>query len=376
MNAVQDKDYSGWKRHLQDEVDAAFLYRRLAAVEKDAGRRGLYTRLAAVEDKHIQKWQELLGKAGEDISAPLKPGLRARLLGGLARWTGTGLIAPSLVAEEAREVRNYLKLSREMSQPHAREMATTIARESAQHAEALSAMLGRSGEPWHAVGSGGMLRSVVYGFNDGLTANFGLVAGVLGAAVADPKSLIIAGVSGMIADSLSMGSSGYLAAKSESEVHAHEIGMEREEIALMPEIEAEELALIYETKGIAPDQAKAMAQTMLGNPEQMLQEKIREELEISPASLSPVKDGLVTGSATAIGALIPVLPFFLAPFAVAIWISFAISMLAHFGVGAARSFFTGRGIFRSGFDMFIVGLGVAGVGYVIGNLMNRFFLHH
>jgi predicted membrane protein (TIGR00267 family) len=260
-----------------------------------------------------------------------------------------------------------------MKQPQAREMATEIARESAHHAGTLARMLDKGGEPWHAVSSGGMLRSVVYGFNDGLTANFGLVAGVLGAAV-DSQALLVAGVAGMIADALSMGSSGYLAAKSEAEVYAHEIALEREEIRLMPEIEAEELALIYEAKGVSAARAQEMANTMLASPEQMLQEKIREELEISPAALSPLKDGVVTGSATALGALIPVLPFFLFDFASAIWFAFAVSMLAHFGVGAARSFFTGRGIWRSGFDMFIVGLGVAAVGYVIGDLMSRYLL--
>jgi predicted membrane protein (TIGR00267 family) len=218
-----------------------------------------------------------------------------------------------------------------------------------------------------------MLRSIVYGFNDGLTANFGLVAGVLGAAV-DERALLVAGVAGMMADALSMGSSGYLAAKSEAEVYAHEIALEREEIRLMPEIEAEELALIYEAKGVSAARAQEMAHSMLASPEQMLQEKIREELEISPAAMTPLKDGVMTGMATAFGAVIPVLPFFIFDFAIAIWVSFAVSMLAHFGVGAARSFFTGRGVLRSGFDMFIVGLGVAVAGYFIGDLMNRFWL--
>jgi predicted membrane protein (TIGR00267 family) len=196
---------------------------------------------------------------------------------------------------------------------------------------------------------------------------------VLGAAV-DERALLVAGVAGMMADALSMGSSGYLAAKSEAEVYAHEIALEREEIRLMPEIEAEELALIYEAKGVSAARAQEMAHSMLASPEQMLQEKIREELEIAPAAMTPLKDGVMTGMATAFGAVIPVLPFFIFDFAIAIWFSFAVSMLAHFGVGAARSFFTGRGVLRSGFDMFIVGLGVAVVGYIIGNLMNRFWL--
>ena len=98
----------------------------------------------------------------------------------------------------------------------------------------------------------------MYGFNDGLTANFGLVAGVIGAAV-QPHVIMISGVAGMIADALSMGSSGYLAAKSEQEVWEHEIAMEKEEIRLMPEVEEDEMALQYEAKGVDPRTARRMA---------------------------------------------------------------------------------------------------------------------
>src|SRR6185295_3377605 len=98
-------------------------------------------------------------------------------------------------------------------------------------------------------------RNVVYGFNDGLTANFGLVAGMVGAQGTLAQvghSVVVAGIAGMVADALSMGSSGYLAAKSEQEVFAHEIAMEKEEIAIMPEVERDELALIYQAKGMDP----------------------------------------------------------------------------------------------------------------------------
>ena len=168
----------------------------------------------------------------------------------------------------------------------------------------------------------------------------------------------------MIADSLSMGSSGYLAAISEKEVFDHEKRMEAEEIKLMPELETEELALIYESKGMEADEAKRLAVEAMKNPEQVLEDKVREELGISESSQSPLKEGWITGTATAVGALIPIFPFFFLSGSLAIWTSFIISMLAHFGVGAARSFFTGRGIFRSGFDMFVVGFGVAAVGYI------------
>ena len=148
--------------------------------------------------------------------------------------------------------------------------------------------------------------------------------------------------------------------------------MEAEEIALMPELEAEELALIYEAKGITKGEARKMAFDIIKNPEMALKESVREELGISESLTSPFKEGWVTGLATAIGSLIPVAPFFFLSGTAAIVVSFTISMLSHFAVGAARSFFTGRGIFRSGLDMFVVGFGVAGAGYLIGILISRF----
>src|SRR5436305_9801385 len=118
-----------------------------------------------------------------------------------------------------------------------------LARESAEHASTLNEISGKTGEPWHRTETGGFLRNVVYGFNDGLTANFGLVAGVIGAAVAS-HIVVVSGVAGMIADALSMGASGYLASKSEREVYAHEIAMEKEEIQLMTVVDEEELAMV------------------------------------------------------------------------------------------------------------------------------------
>jgi VIT1/CCC1 family predicted Fe2+/Mn2+ transporter len=149
--------------------------------------------------------------------------------------------------------------------------------------------------------------------------------------------------------------------------------MEREEIRLMPEVEEEELALLYEAKGLKPDVARAAAAAVMREPERALAEKAREELGIAEAAMSPLREGWVTGVATAFGAFVPIFPFLFLPHAPAIWVSFAVSMTSHFGVGAARSFFTGRGVFRSGVDMFVVGLGVAAVGYLVGDLIARFF---
>jgi vacuolar iron transporter family protein len=360
-------DLHAFEHHWQDEADAAYLYRVLAGSEQNAQKKSIYLRLAEVEDRHVQVWAELLASHGQPPGKH-RPSARTRLLATLGRAWGPQFLLPMLLAEEGREVKAYIDMHRNTALGVAgKGEALTLARESAEHAEELNRISGKTGEPWHRTESGGFLRNVVYGFNDGLTANFGLVASLVGAtAVAQHATVIVVGIAGSVADALSMGASGYLAAKSEQEVYAHEIAMERDEIEIMPEVERDELALIYEAKGMNPESARRLASEMMADPERMLNEKVQEELGIGDPHMSPLREGIVTGSATAVGALIPVFPFLIWEGTTAIAVSFAISMLSHWLVGAARSVFTGRSVFRSGLDMFVVGLGVAVAGFFVG----------
>ena len=343
---------------------------RWPLTEGNGERRQLFERLARVEDRHVERWTQLFKEANQPLPS-YRTALRTRALAWAARRFGNELVLPLMLAEEGREVQAYLGLARQSSDRLIHAAAVDIASDSAMHARELSAAMGRVGEPWHVGGSGGYLRSVVYGFNDGLTANFGLVAGVIGANVA-PHIVIVSGIAGALADALSMGASGYLAAKSEAEVQAHQIEMERHEMRLMPDLEEDELAVIYEAKGLTPERARETAHAMMQDPTQALDAMVREELNIHPAELAPLRDGIVTGSATAVGAFIPIVPFLTMEFGAAIWASLVVSMGAHFAIGAARSLFTGRSLWASGRDMFLVGFGVAAVGYAIGELVTRF----
>lgn len=371
---AHEPDIHSFEHHWQDEADAAYLYRILAEAESDEKKKDIYSRLAEVEDRHVVVWGDLMTSHGHPPKT-FEPSGRAKLLARIGRVFGPGFLLPMLLQEEGREVKAYLEMHRAtpLGAPGGGE-ALTLAKESAEHATTLAGIAGKSGEPWHRTESGGFLRNVVYGFNDGLTANFGLVAGVIGAATTDQHAaIVVAGVAGAIADALSMGSSGFLAAKSEREVYDYEIAMEKDEIALMPEIERDELALIYEAKGMDRAQANMLATQIMADPARMLQEQVQEELKIGEQTISPLREGWVTGVATAFGAAIPVFPFFFTSGRPAIILSFGVSMLSHFLVGAARSVFTGRSVFRSGLDMFVVGLGVAIVGYYVGNLVGGFF---
>lgn len=360
-----------WLHHLQDEEDARFIYTFLASQALNERKQQLFTQLAEVEAQHKARWQELLFE--NEIKVPdIQPSTQARLQVWLTRWVGTGLLERWMLLEEGNEVKAYLNLYNIANDDTTRELAKELAIDSAMHSDKLANLKGidTNSESWHKSESGGMLRNVIYGFNDGLTANFGLIAGVIGANV-ESQVILISGLSGMVADALSMGSSGYLAAKSEREVYENERRMEAQEIELMPDLEAKELALIYQAKGMSQIQAEKLAQQVMLDPVLALQEKEREELGISESATSPMKEAWITGIATAIGALIPILPFFVMEHRAALWTSFTISMLAHFVVGAARSFFTGTRLFKSGFDMFLVGFGVAAVGYLIGELITK-----
>jgi VIT1/CCC1 family predicted Fe2+/Mn2+ transporter/rubrerythrin len=361
---------ASWSHHYADERDAAWLYRRLGEVERNELRRELFEKLAEVEDQHTARWAELFEHAGQPLP-PYTLSRRTRALAWIAKTFGSSTVLPLILREEGREVQAYLGLARQSKSHEMHQAAVDIANDSAVHARELSEVMGREGEPWHLGGAaGGLLRSIVYGFNDGLTANFGLVAGVIGASL-EPRAVIVTGIAGALADALSMGSSGYLAAKSEAEVQAHQIELERQEMRLMPDLEEQELAVIYEAKGLTPARARETAKAIMQNPDRALATLVSEELNIHPAELAPLKDGLVTGISTAVGALIPILPFIVMPHGSAVWMSLIISMAAHFGIGAARSLFTGRGIWVSGRDMFVVGFGVAAVGYLIGEVVPR-----
>jgi VIT1/CCC1 family predicted Fe2+/Mn2+ transporter/rubrerythrin len=358
------KDLKRWLAQWQDEGDAHFLYQVLAALEPNPSRQEILHRLAVVEHRHQEAYARLLRSHGQD-PGQYRPSLHARMLAWLAKHGAAQAVMRVRLTEEANEVKQFLQAT---GRGERLGLGEQTVRDEAQHAQVLRELLGRGPEPWHHIESGGFLRNAVYGFNDGLTANFGLVMGVVGAQVAS-QVVLLAGLAGLVADALSMGSSSYLAAKSEQEVYQHEIELEREELKLMPALELEELALLYEAKGLAPALARQLAEQMLANPEMALQEKVHEELGIGMEFVPPLQQGVLTGVATAFGALIPIIPYLVLSDGLAMGVSFVISMLSHFVIGAARSVFTGRNAFRSGLDMFLVGLGVAVVGYIIGYLL-------
>jgi VIT1/CCC1 family predicted Fe2+/Mn2+ transporter len=215
---------------------------------------------------------------------------------------------------------------------------------------------------------GSWIGDAIYGVNDGLGAVFGIVSGVAGATNGGP-AVLIAGLAGMVASAISMGSGAYLAAKSEAEVYQAELEREKKEIAENPDEEREELALFYQLKGLSEEEAKSLVGRLQQHPEQYLKTLAHEELGLSETSFpNPWRSLFSSMLSTAVGAFIPLIPFFFTHGYPAVIASLAISILAHFAVGAAKSLVTNRSWWASGSEMMIVGIIAGAVTYALGVL--------
>jgi VIT1/CCC1 family predicted Fe2+/Mn2+ transporter len=178
--------------------------------------------------------------------------------------------------------------------------------------------------------------------------------------------VLIAGLAGMVASALSMGSGAYLAAKSQREIYEAEFARERETVE-DNEAEARELlSLSYQVRGLPEADAVHFVAYLAKNKNQLIRALARERLNTSEEGLSKPLVSAVSGAlSTAVGAFIPIIPFFFMTGIPAVVVAAIVSLLAHFTVGAAKSLITIRSWWGSGFEMTWKGaLGI--VTYIIG----------
>jgi VIT1/CCC1 family predicted Fe2+/Mn2+ transporter len=220
-------------------------------------------------------------------------------------------------------------------------------------------------------GKSGALRAAIFGVNDGLVSNLSLIFGVAGAG-ADNQVVVLAGVAGLLAGAFSMASGEYVSVRVQREVFQRLIHLEAHEIGTSPESEREELAAIYERKGVSHDLAEQLATELMRDPEMALDTHAREELGLDPDEGlgSPFAAAGASLAMFAIGAFVPLIPFLFGSGGGAVAISALLSGVALFGVGAAMSFLTGRNALFSGARMLAIGAAAAGITYVVGKLLD------
>ncbi len=195
--------------------------------------------------------------------------------------------------------------------------------------------------------SGGTARAAVFGVSDGLVSNVALIIGVA-AATPDRASVLVAGVAGLLAGSASMAAGEYVSMKAQSELVERELQIERDSIARDPQLEARELAAIYRQRGADPELAQAMADQVHRDPEVALDVHAREELGVDPDETgNPTGAALSSFFAFAVGALIPLVPWFFGEGNAAVIASAIVGLVASAAVGITLAYFTERSMIRT-----------------------------
>src|SRR5437879_3362379 len=335
------------RRNWQAEVETAQTYRDLAERERDEKRKGILLRMAEAEERHAQRWEKKLRDLGAE-----RPVLKDTVARRLNRWwnriAGAEIAIRRMEAtEERQEAEFHDQAERAFAgEEDVQEFLRKSALEEKAHARALSAMTPQVSprtaldkilkrERWHGRG-GSWVADAIYGANDGLGAVFGIVSGVAGATNNQQHYILICGLAGMIASALSMGAGAYLAVKSEREVYEAEIGRERRELEEDPEEEIEEMALFYQLQGFDAAEARRMAEKLGQDAEQMLRAMRQSELELSEQSFpNPWKSSASAAISTAVGAFIPIIPFFFLNGFTAVVVAFAVSIVVRFIYGSA-----------------------------------------
>jgi len=360
-----------YRANLQGEVDGAALYRALAEAEADPRLKDVYGRLAAVEEGHAEFWRKQLDRIGAHAGR-LGLGWRTRTLAWLARRFGPQFVLPTVNTLEQRDSGQYDAQAEAVAgglpaaeRSHARIVqAIEAATPGGLQGSALARLEGR-----HRALGGNALRAAVLGANDGLVSNLSLVMGVAGAAVSE-KTILLTGLAGLVAGACSMAMGEWLSVNSARELAQKQIAIEKAELEQMPEEEIEEIALIYEAKGLPRPQAEALARQMMANKETALDTLVREELGIDPDDLggSAWTAAISSFLLFSVGAVFPVAPFLFLQGGIAVGASLVASGVALALIGAGTSLFTGRGIGFSALRQLLVGYAAAAITYAIGML--------
>lgn len=359
-----------YQDHLADELNSVALYLALAEREKNPNLAEVYRRLSATEQSHADVWMIKLKEAGVTLP-PSRPDWRTRMLIWLARRFGSEAVLPSIAAMETTKSQDYGgqpdgKSMIAQEQSHARLMRQIGANISGGIAGPELAKL----EGRHRTAGGNALRAAVLGANDGLVSNFSLVMGVAGAEMAN-QAILLTGLAGLLAGAISMALGEWISVQSSRELYQKQIATEREEIEQSPQEEAEELALIYQARGLDEAPARKLAQQIMSNRETALEALSRDELGIDPEELggSAWEAAITSFLLFALGAIIPVIPYLFLSGFTAVAVSALFSAAGLFIIGAAITLFTGRSIWSSGLRQVVFGLTAALVTYLIGRLI-------
>jgi len=364
-------DIERYRTNYLAEQEGSNLYTSLAQTEKDPHLAELYQRMAETEQRHAGIWADYLRKSGETVPT-YSAGWRIRMIIWLAKHFGVNSVLPMISSMERGASHDY------DTQPEAR--AAGMPKDERSHERLFRSVEITGGgvagpalarfEGRHRGTGGNALRAAVLGASDGLTTNLSLVMGVAGANLPG-HTILFTGLAGMLAGALSMSIGEWLSVQSARELYTHQIAVERQELIDMPEEEREELALIYESKGIDRETANRMAERIMSQGETALDTLAREELGINPEELggSAWTASIMSFFLFAIGAVIPVIPFAFGSGTIAVLVSLLLGTLGFFIIGVGITLTTGAPLLKSAGRQVLLGLAAAAITFGLGSLV-------
>jgi vacuolar iron transporter family protein len=356
-------------KNIQTEIDASFLYQKMAEHEADVTLADVFRQMSEIEKSHAEAFAK---KDGVNLANIMHPSWRAKTINMIGKIFGYDYVLGSLMETE-KSISNAILVTKKKNN-------VAISGTEANHVTILRTILEKENrvtgaqlskfESRHRSVGGNAIRAAVLGGNDGLVSNFSLVMGIAGA-TAGQDGVLLAGLAGLLAGALSMALGEWISVKSSQELHENQMQIEMEELETNPEGEKKELALIYMAKGIPDEQARSMAADIMKDKTRAHEMLVKEELGINAEELkgSAVEAAVYSFILFAIGAVIPVLPFMFTSGTKAIVISVSASALGLFIIGSAITLFTGKNVWYSGFRQVFFGLAAAAITFGIGKLV-------
>lgn len=356
-------------KSIQTEIDACFLYQKLAENEEDSTIANVFRQMSEIERNHAEAFAKKENLSPENL---MQPSWRAKTLNIIGKVFGYGYVLGTLMDTE-KSISNAIittrkKYKKEITGNETNHVA--ILRSILEKEKKVTGAQFSKFESRHRSVGGNAIRAAVLGGNDGLVSNFSLVMGIAGA-TAGQDGVLLAGLAGLLAGALSMSLGEWISVKSSQELYENQMQIEMEELETNPEGEKKELALIYIAKGIPEEQAHKMAEEIMADKNHAHEILVKEELGINAEELkgSAIEAAVYSFILFAIGAIIPVFPFIFTSGMKAVLISVLLSASGLFLIGAAITLFTGKNVWFSGFRQVLFGLTAAGVTFGIGKLI-------
>jgi len=356
-------------KSLQTEIDACYLYTKLAENENVEAVANVFRQMSEIEKSHAEAFAR---RENIPIENLFKPSWRALTLNTIGRVFGYDYVLGALMDTE-KSLSNAIISTKQRNKEslngsetnHVKILWSIIEKD-----QSISGSQHAKFEKKHRSVGGNAIRAAVLGGNDGLVSNFSLIMGVAGATSGE-QGVLLAGLAGLLAGALSMAMGEWISVKSSQELYENQMAIEMDELETNPEGEKRELALIYIAKGIPEEQAYKMADEIMQDKTHAHEVLVKEELGINAEELkgSAIEAALYSFFLFTIGAIIPLAPFFFTTGFHAIILSVIVSALGLFLIGGSITLFTGKNVWFSGLRQVVFGLAAAAITFGIGKII-------